>query len=335
MTAQLPPVPHVGCNLLFLAEVLSALADAGIAAPVLFRASEMDKLDRILAHGTDRAGYPGARLWTSESVPGIALPHEDVILATTEDDIRRGEREPDFSTSFKKFGLFGEPLLLVYDARALEHLHDKHYRFRAPARKGDALLATIEVDLQGEIPGWFSAEDGACYRRLVGEMLDRRPAPARIVEVGCWAGRSTAWIARLCTARGARLVAVDHHRGSSDDYDARYRALLSGQDVPALFRQQMAALGADVRLLQADSTAAAQSFAPASLDLVFLDASHDRHAVACDLDAWWPRIAEGGVLAGHDHDAKHPGVIAAVDDFAAARGLACGHGGRSIWWLRR
>lgn len=36
------------------------------------------------------------------------------------------------------------------------------------------------------------------------------------------------------------------------------------------------------------------------LDYVYVDARHDRKGVLVDLEAWWPKIRAGGILAGHD-----------------------------------
>lgn len=72
---------------------------------------------------------------------------------------------------------------------------------------------------------------------------------------------------------------------------------------------------------------------------VYIDASHRRPDVAEDLDAWWRVLSPGGMLAGHDYDTDHPGVIAAVDEFAAARGLivrvTTERGSPPSWYLYR
>jgi hypothetical protein len=54
---------------------------------------------------------------------------------------------------------------------------------------------------------------------------------------------------------------------------------------------------------------------------VYIDGAHDEESVAADLRAWWGVIPEGGMLAGHDWDDLHPGVVAAVERFARERGL--------------
>jgi hypothetical protein len=54
---------------------------------------------------------------------------------------------------------------------------------------------------------------------------------------------------------------------------------------------------------------------------VYVDGSHTEEDVAADLAAWWPLIQEGGMIAGHDHDAGHPGVLISVERFARERDL--------------
>lgn len=54
---------------------------------------------------------------------------------------------------------------------------------------------------------------------------------------------------------------------------------------------------------------------------VYIDASHEFEDVAVDLAAWWPVLADGGLLAGHDFDDDHTGVVDAVTQFARERGL--------------
>lgn len=50
---------------------------------------------------------------------------------------------------------------------------------------------------------------------------------------------------------------------------------------------------------------------------VYLDAGHDYPDIRADIAAWWPVVAEEGILAGHDYDEKLlPGVYRAVNEFA-------------------
>ncbi|WP_437798408.1 class I SAM-dependent methyltransferase [Sorangium sp. So ce693] len=330
MTPLIIPLPYIGRNLLFLEEVLDELESHGTPHPLLFRASEADKLARLLEHGTDRAGYSGERAWTDGPDQGRPIRHEDVIFATNADEIRRGEREPDRSTSLKKFAVIERPLFIAHDARCFVKLCDRQYEYRDPAQKRAALLALFPVNRVAPIQGWFSEEDGLSYRALV-----RPIRGGAMVEVGSWKGLSTAYVGRLAAKNGVALHCVDTWGGSSDKYADRYRAMLAAEDVPGAFRANMAALGIQPDVLRMASTDAAARFADASLDLVFLDGSHDRAAVLADLEAWWPRLKPGAVLAGHDHNEDHAGVMEAVAHFMSRAGRAIELGADSVWWARR
>lgn len=49
-------------------------------------------------------------------------------------------------------------------------------------------------------------------------------------------------------------------------------------------------------------------------DFVFIDAGHSYQAVRADIEAWLPKVREGGWFGGHDHHPKFPGVIRAVGE---------------------
>jgi SAM-dependent methyltransferase len=223
-----------------------------------------------------------------------------VILATTAAEIQRGAVEADYSTSFKKLAGIEAPLVLIYDARAFVAVGEKEYVFRGEADRRRALLAIFPIQKFPLPQGWMSSDEGMAYRGLVAR------AGGRIAEIGCWKGRSASYVARLARS----MICVDHFTGSSDEYDAGYRRWPAG-DVEAELRDHLARLGArHVELRVSSSVEAAAAVADGSLDLVFLDASHDEAAVRADVAAWLPKLRSGGILAGHDHD--HPGVARAV-----------------------
>ena len=54
-----------------------------------------------------------------------------------------------------------------------------------------------------------------------------------------------------------------------------------------------------------------------SLDFVFIDASHEYEHVKADILKWYPKVKNGGVLAGHDCYPNNPefgGVYKAVTE---------------------
>lgn len=178
------------------------------------------------------------------------------------------------------------------------------------------------------IEGWFSEDEGRWYARFARGLVG-----GVFVEVGVWKGRSTSFIGPICNANGTRLVCVDHFSGSTDTLAARYAAELETCNVEATFRANMTALGIEVEVLAVPSAIAVERFAVGSVDRVFLDGSHDGPSVREDLTLWMARLKEGGVLAGHDYDHKHPELCEAVDIFARERGFDVERGPRSIYWL--
>jgi hypothetical protein len=139
---------HQGSNLRLLEELLIYLQRQGLEeAACLFRSSEAKERERILTYGTDRGGYAIKKLWDYADETGLNFLHEEVIIATTAEEIRRGEREPEFSSSFKKFIPEEKPLVLIYDVKAFEKIREKHYRFLDPDQKHSALLAIFDIQM--------------------------------------------------------------------------------------------------------------------------------------------------------------------------------------------
>jgi predicted O-methyltransferase YrrM len=178
------------------------------------------------------------------------------------------------------------------------------------------------------IEGFFSEDEGRWYARFA-----RGLRGGTFVEIGSWKGRSTSFIGPICNAHGTRLVCVDHWSGSNDTLAHRYASALAVEDVEQTFRANMRALGIEVEVLAESSADAALRFEPGTVGRVFLDGSHDGPSVRQDLELWSARLTTDGLLGGHDYDHKHPDLCAAVDTFAATRGVQVRRGPRSIFWL--
>ena len=59
------------------------------------------------------------------------------------------------------------------------------------------------------------------------------------------------------------------------------------------------------------------------LDFVYIDAAHDYDNVKADIEAWAPKVREGGIVAGDDYYlTRHGnlGVIKAVNEYAEKHG---------------
>lgn len=68
------------------------------------------------------------------------------------------------------------------------------------------------------------------------------------------------------------------------------------------------------------------------LDFVYVDASHTYRHVKEDIENYYPKLKLGGVLAGHDFNAKFLGVVRAVMEFSNSRSLEL-FGDYHDWWI--
>lgn len=184
--------------------------------------------------------------------------------------------------------------------------------------------------LVSSVPGWFTSECAAVYRRECA-----RFDPCRLVEVGCWKGRSISFLADMIRSGQVLATCVDPWTGNSDPKDPTH-----GQDVYADFQGNMERLGLwghpALHVMREPSVTAAARFGAESLDLVMIDADHEYTHVLADLVAWWPKVREGGVLMGHDYGAacSCPGVVQAVNEFAAGVGVSV-ESAADMWILRK
>lgn len=186
------------------------------------------------------------------------------------------------------------------------------------------------------IPGWFS------YRGVYEQAVREAPDPARFVEVGCWKGRSTAFLAVeiINSGKVIGLWCVDTWLGSAEKKHQDDPAVINGM-LYKEFRRNLAPI--DTRSdfyiveIRTPSVQAAATFENASLDFVMIDAAHDYDNVLADLTAWWPKIKPGGVMAGDDY--HFSGVNKAVNEFFSRETGAVervpGSGTGVAWRVRR
>ncbi len=162
--------------------------------------------------------------------------------------------------------------------------------------------------MQNDIPNWFD------YTTLYESFARELPEGATFVEVGAWVGHSITHFAQTIKNLGkpCRIVTIDTFQGAPDEYIQRLYAERGGGSFRAIFDQTLREGGVTdlVEVIEGDSAESAKLFADGSVWGVFIDADHTTEAVRRDLAAWSPKIAPGGVLAGHDIHADS--VAAAV-----------------------
>lgn len=76
------------------------------------------------------------------------------------------------------------------------------------------------------------------------------------------------------------------------------------------------------KLYRGDSLTIAEFIPDGALDAAYIDGNHYYKEVLADIEAWYPKVRTGGILAGHDYcnsDADIE-VIKAVDEWCAKTG---------------
>lgn len=87
-----------------------------------------------------------------------------------------------------------------------------------------------------------------------------------------------------------------------------------------------------VKIVRNFSYEASLSFPDNYFDFIYIDAAHDYESMVEDLNAWWPKLKPGGILAGHDYISydviwrgKKCEVFRAVNEFVVEHGVSVDH----------
>jgi predicted O-methyltransferase YrrM len=146
------------------------------------------------------------------------------------------------------------------------------------------------------------------FDRLALAQLIRRVAMpgVRMAEIGSWLGNGSTqvFLEELRECPGSVLLCVDTWKGTPNV--KRHHDIVANFDVLGTFQTNVEAAHSPVQLhaLVAPSTSAASLLADAVFDLVFIDADHSYSSVRDDIAAWRPKVRPGGVLCGHDCEAR-------------------------------
>lgn len=144
------------------------------------------------------------------------------------------------------------------------------------------------------IGGWLTRGQAS----LLYERAARLPPGARIVEIGCYHGRSTIVLARA--APEAEIVAIDPYSKGDER-----REVLREQDVRTADLRQFeanlmrAGVRERVRHVHSFSTDAVAGF-EGEIDLLYIDGAHDLRSALADIRNWGAFVREGGTMLIHD-----------------------------------
>lgn len=150
--------------------------------------------------------------------------------------------------------------------------------------------------------GFFNFES---YYSIVSQRLKNGD---RAVEVGVYKGKSILYLAEsiIEANKQVNLFAVDTFKGSVEHSDQKEGQIYNE------YICNVEPLKHVIKTIIMPSVDAASTFDDKSLNFVFIDAAHDYDNVKADIQAWMPKVKNGGILAGHDY--HHYDVKKAVDE---------------------
>lgn len=135
-----------------------------------------------------------------------------------------------------------------------------------------------------------------CNRASLPIYLNVRGLVGQAVEVGTHRG---VYAARFLSRwKGSTLYCIDPWQSGYCEGDPA-----SDGDREADYRQAVASVapfGSRCVIIRQESVTASRLFRDQQLDFVYIDGNHDPTYFREDLRVWWPKVRNGGILAGHD-----------------------------------
>jgi len=152
---------------------------------------------------------------------------------------------------------------------------------------------------------WYSPASCKAVQRLVAQT---QGLGGRVVEVGCWQGRSTIHIAQGC--HPAKVQCVDTWAGSPGEISSE---LAAGRVVFAEFTENMSELTRGNYEVHRMGWREYFEQDRGPVRFLHIDAEHTYAEVFDNIAAAYPLMVAGGVICGDD--VHHPPIVDAVNDY--------------------
>jgi hypothetical protein len=175
-----------------------------------------------------------------------------------------------------------------------------------------------------DIQGWFNFEGP--YRDAVREAKDG----SVFVELGCWKGRSSCFLAVevVNSQKDIKLNFVDHWKGSDEK---EHKSDPEKETIFSIFTKNLSKACVAHSIFRTDTVSASDLFDDNSVDFIWVDAGHEYEDVKADIEAWWPKLRQNGVMGGDDLPMN--GVKQAVTEMFPHHEVGSENGWQ--WWRVR
>src|ERR1700741_1198662 len=123
----------------------------------------------------------------------------------------------------------------------------------------------------------------------------------QFVDLGCFIGGFTQLMASAAKERNGKVYSIDLYKGTKMGLDFCNEHL--NFPCKEYFIENMNDVGLMdvIELNEGCSWEFADRFSDESVDFIWLDADHHYESVIKEINAWWPKLKNGGIMAGHDY----------------------------------
>lgn len=144
---------------------------------------------------------------------------------------------------------------------------------------------------------WFT------FPKLYSYFVEVVPNDGHIVEIGSWKGKSASYMAVeiINSGKNIKFDCIDQW----DKFDPLYYSndeYVKKNAIYELFLSNIEPVKNIINPIKRESIEASKLYRDKAIDVVFIDACHDYECVKNDINAWLPKIKNGGILSGHDYN---------------------------------
>lgn len=197
-------------------------------------------------------------------------------------------------------------------------------------------LAAMGMDLSQAAMGTSDLQldmEGFASEHPMFDWALEQAQPNLVIEVGTWKGASLANMHKISRQLGldTYFISIDTWLGSNAPYwerDKHRPSLQITAGYPTMFRQfafNMTTLGLEQSVTAMPMTASCAFDILADIgavaDLIYIDAGHHFYEAHTDISLFYDLLRPGGIMLGDDYIETFPGVVQAVNRFAADKNL--------------